>query len=65
MKFNLQSPNSVCAMYAGIVDKTPFLIAGGSDRRLRYWDLESHVNSHIAVSAAHNDNLNPAHLVYK
>lgn len=60
-----RSPNSVCAMYAGTVDKTPFLIAGGSDRRLRYWDLESHVNSHIVVSAAHNDNLNPAHLMYR
>lgn len=59
-----QSPNSVCAMFAGTVDKSPFLITGGSDRRLRYWDLESHVNSHIVVPAAH-DNLNPAHLVYK
>lgn len=59
-----KSPNSVCAMYAGVVDKSPFLISGGSDRRLRYWDLESHVNSHIVVTAAH-DNLNPSHLVYK
>ena len=62
--FVLQSPNSVCGMFAGTIDKSPFLITGGSDRRLRFWDLESPINSHIVVSAAH-DTLNPANLVYK
>lgn len=51
-------------MFAGTVNSSPFLITGGSDRRLRYWDLDSHVNSRIVVPAAH-DNLNPTQLVYK
>lgn len=61
---NQKSPNSVCAMFAGTVNNSPFLITGGSDQRLRYWDLDSHVNSRIVVPAAH-DNLKPTHLVYK
>ncbi|KAJ8948165.1 hypothetical protein NQ318_009257 [Aromia moschata] len=46
------SGNSVCAMLAGCIDRSPFLVAGGTDQRLRFWDLESPSESYLAVPAA-------------
>jgi phosphoinositide-3-kinase regulatory subunit 4 len=38
-------------MYASNVDRSPFLLTGGSDQRVRYWDLESYDNSRLAIPA--------------
>ncbi|KAG8224648.1 hypothetical protein J437_LFUL003082 [Ladona fulva] len=46
------SPHSVCTMAAGLVDRSPFLFAGGTDMRVRHWDLESPSSSCIAIPAA-------------
>ncbi|XP_071440948.1 phosphoinositide 3-kinase regulatory subunit 4 [Hetaerina americana] len=46
------SPHSVCTMAVGLVDRAPFLLAGGTDMRLRHWDLESPSSSCIAIPAA-------------
>lgn len=39
-------------MLSGCIDRSPFLLAGGSDQRLRFWDLESPSESYLAVPAA-------------
>ncbi|KAG5888474.1 hypothetical protein JTB14_022104 [Gonioctena quinquepunctata] len=44
--------HSVCAMLAGCIDRSPFLLAGGTDQRLRFWDLESPSESYLAMPAA-------------
>ncbi|KAJ8984786.1 hypothetical protein NQ317_003699 [Molorchus minor] len=46
------SSNSVCAMLAGSIERSPFVVAGGSDQRLRFWDLESPTESYLSVPAA-------------
>jgi phosphoinositide-3-kinase regulatory subunit 4 len=56
--------HSVCAMYASSTDQSPFLLTGGTDMRLRYWDLDSPADSYLAVPAA-NDSLGPSSVVYK
>lgn len=43
---------SVWAMLGGCIDRSPFLLAGGSDQRLRFWDLESPTESYLAIHAA-------------
>lgn len=43
--------HSVCAMQAGCIDRSGFLLAGGSDQRLRFWDLENPRDSYLAVPA--------------
>ncbi|XP_067007759.1 phosphoinositide 3-kinase regulatory subunit 4 [Anabrus simplex] len=58
------NPNSVCSMYAGSVDRSPFVIAGGSDMRIRYWDLDTPSDSYLPVPAA-NDTVTPTSLAYK
>nr|CAD7406477.1 unnamed protein product [Timema cristinae] len=58
------SSHSVNAMYASSIDRVPFLFAGGTDMRLRYWDLDSPSGSYLAIPAA-NDTLNMATLAYK
>lgn len=45
------SPHSVCAMYSGIVEKDAFLLTGGTDHRIRYWDLDNYANSYVAIPA--------------
>ncbi|XP_054259125.1 phosphoinositide 3-kinase regulatory subunit 4 isoform X2 [Macrosteles quadrilineatus] len=45
------SAHSVCGMFASNVDRSPFLLTGGSDQRVRYWDLESYDNSRLAIPA--------------
>ncbi|XP_049778491.1 phosphoinositide 3-kinase regulatory subunit 4 [Schistocerca cancellata] len=56
--------NSVCAMYAGCVDRSPFVITGGTDMRVRFWDLESPNESYLAIPAA-NDSVTPSTVCYK
>ncbi|KAK6633048.1 hypothetical protein RUM43_012791 [Polyplax serrata] len=50
-KSSTNSP-SVCAMYAGEMDRSPFLFTGGTDMRLRYWDLANSTESHLVVPSA-------------
>ncbi|XP_050303340.1 phosphoinositide 3-kinase regulatory subunit 4 [Anthonomus grandis grandis] len=44
--------HSVCAMQAGCIDRSPFLLSGGTDQRLRFWNLESPSESYLALPAA-------------
>ncbi|CAH1967764.1 unnamed protein product [Acanthoscelides obtectus] len=46
------SLNTVCAMLGVCVDRSPFLLAGGTDQRLRFWDLDSPSESFLAIPAA-------------
>ena len=48
---NVGSSHSVCAMYSGVVDNDAFLLTGGTDHRIRYWDLENYANSYVAIPA--------------
>lgn len=49
---NTQVVNSaVCAMYAGCIDRSGFLLAGGTDQKLRFWDLDSPSSSYLAIPA--------------
>lgn len=51
--FSIQNyPPTVCGMVTGTVDRSPFIIAGGSDQRIRYWDLAVPENSSLVVPAA-------------
>lgn len=38
-------------MQAGCTDRSPFLIAAGTDQRVRFWDLGSPSESYLAVHA--------------
>ncbi|XP_056633826.1 phosphoinositide 3-kinase regulatory subunit 4 isoform X2 [Diorhabda sublineata] len=48
------TPHSVCAMLGGCIDRSPFLLTGGSDQRLRFWNLgkSSFEQSYLAIPAA-------------
>ncbi|RLU24739.1 hypothetical protein DMN91_002829 [Ooceraea biroi] len=59
-----QSGHTVCAMYAGSTDCSGFLLAGGTDMRLRFWDFNMPTASYIALPAA-NDVLTPNTLAYE
>ncbi|KAL1512914.1 hypothetical protein ABEB36_002417 [Hypothenemus hampei] len=48
---NQQTSHSVCAMLAGCIDRSPFLLSGGTDQRLRFWNLESPTESYLALPA--------------
>ncbi|XP_014273976.1 phosphoinositide 3-kinase regulatory subunit 4 [Halyomorpha halys] len=45
------NPQAVCSMYSGVVDKDAFLLTGGTDHRIRYWDLDNYANSYVAIPA--------------
>lgn len=47
-----QSGHSVCTMHSGTVDRAGFLLAGGTDMRLRYWNLSMPSESYVALPAA-------------
>lgn len=47
-----QTSHSVCAMLGGCIDRSPFLLSGGTDQRLRFWNLESPSESYLAIPAA-------------
>lgn len=59
-----QGGHSVCAMYSGSIDNAGFLLAGGTDMRLRFWDLCTPSESHVALPAA-NDVTPPNSLAYE
>ncbi|KOX70771.1 Phosphoinositide 3-kinase regulatory subunit 4 [Melipona quadrifasciata] len=59
-----QGGHSVCAMYSGSIDNAGFLLAGGTDMRLRFWDLCTPSDSHVALPAA-NDVTPPNSLAYE
>lgn len=59
-----QGGHSVCAMYSGSIDNAGFLLAGGTDMRLRFWDLCTPNESHVALPAA-NDVTPPNSLAYE
>ncbi|XP_052829468.1 phosphoinositide 3-kinase regulatory subunit 4 [Octopus bimaculoides] len=46
------SDESVYGMYIAATDNSVFMITGGSDMRVRFWDLNSPNNSFIMVGAA-------------
>ncbi|XP_049286740.1 phosphoinositide 3-kinase regulatory subunit 4 [Anopheles funestus] len=46
------SSHSVCALLPGINDGNPFLLTGGTDQRLRYWDPVSIENCALVVPSA-------------
>ncbi|KMR04641.1 phosphoinositide 3-kinase regulatory subunit 4 [Lasius niger] len=58
-----QTGHSVCAMYTGCIDCSGFLLAGGTDMRLRFWDFNRPTASYVALPAA-NDVLTPNSLAY-
>lgn len=33
------APATVCGLIAGTIDRSPFILTGSSDQRIRYWDL--------------------------
>ncbi|XP_067619259.1 phosphoinositide 3-kinase regulatory subunit 4 [Eurosta solidaginis] len=45
-----------CGILSGVVDKSPFILTGSSDQRIRYWDLNEPKNSALKVPAS-KDNL--------
>lgn len=51
-------------MQTGCVDRSGFLLAGGTDQRLRFWDLENSNDSFLAVKAP-NDPLSTVNVSYK
>lgn len=59
-----QSGYSVHSMYSGCIDRSGFLLAGGTDMRLRFWDLNTPNDSHVALPAA-NDVVPPNSYAYE
>ncbi|XP_076177459.1 vacuolar protein sorting 15 isoform X1 [Ptiloglossa arizonensis] len=59
-----QGGHSVYAMYSACIDCSGFLLAGGSDMRLRFWDLNTPNESYVALPAA-NDVIPPNSLAYE
>ncbi|KAK0078672.1 hypothetical protein PV325_002204 [Microctonus aethiopoides] len=59
-----QEGHSICAMHAGSIDKSGFLLAGGTDMRLRFWDLNTTNESYVALPAA-SDTITPNSLAYE
>ncbi|XP_049532071.1 phosphoinositide 3-kinase regulatory subunit 4 [Anopheles darlingi] len=46
------STQCVCAMVQGVVDGRPFLLTGGADQRIRYWDPANVENCAMVVPSA-------------
>ncbi|XP_063992587.1 phosphoinositide 3-kinase regulatory subunit 4 isoform X2 [Diachasmimorpha longicaudata] len=59
-----QEGHSVCSMYAGTVDRSGFLLAGGTDMKLRFWDLNTPNESRVALPAT-GDVITSNSLVYE
>lgn len=51
-------------MQAGCTDRSPFVLAGGTDQRVRLWDLESPCETYLAIHAP-NDPLLGSTPTYK
>ncbi|XP_051157774.1 phosphoinositide 3-kinase regulatory subunit 4 isoform X2 [Leptopilina boulardi] len=56
--------HNVCAMHSGSIDRSGFLLASGTDMRLRYWNLNNPSESYVALPAA-NDVIPPNSLAYE
>ncbi|XP_053946645.1 phosphoinositide 3-kinase regulatory subunit 4 isoform X1 [Anastrepha ludens] len=52
----MSETSTSCGILSGVVDKTPFILTGSSDQRIRYWDLNEPKNSSLKVPAA-KDNM--------
>lgn len=51
LSYNTPASQYISAGYAGVSDSTTFLITGGSDQRIRHWDLDNPEDSYILVGA--------------
>lgn len=47
-----ESPHAIYGMHIGVTDSNTFLLTGGSDMRVRFWDLNYPSNSFIMAGAA-------------
>lgn len=45
-------------MHAGCIDRSGFLLAGGTDQRLRFWDLDSPNLSYLAIPSPNDTSVN-------
>ena len=59
-----QGGHSVCAMHSGCIDHVGFLLASGTDMRLRFLNLNTPNLSYVVLPAA-NDSLPPNSLAYE
>lgn len=59
----MSETSTSCGLLSGVVDKSPFLLTGSSDQRIRYWDLNEPKNSSLKVPAA-KDNLEDVSFTY-
>ncbi|XP_052743636.1 phosphoinositide 3-kinase regulatory subunit 4 [Bicyclus anynana] len=57
LQYNPVASHYMSALYCGSRDGHRFLISGGSDQRLRLWDLQHPDDSHVLLGAPH-DQLN-------
>nr|XP_014094276.1 phosphoinositide 3-kinase regulatory subunit 4 [Bactrocera oleae]XP_036213743.1 phosphoinositide 3-kinase regulatory subunit 4 [Bactrocera oleae] len=59
----MNETSTSCGLLSGVVDKSPFLLTGSSDQRIRYWNLNEPKNSSLKVPAA-KDNLEDVSFTY-
>ena len=59
-----QGGHSVCAMHSACIDRSGFLLAGGTDMRLRFWNLQTPSDSYMVLPAV-NDSIVPNLLAYE
>lgn len=45
------SSHAACALLPGVVDTKPFLLTGGTDQRIRYWDFMNPDNCSVIVGS--------------
>ena len=57
--------HSVNGLYFGKTDSNSFLLAAGSDMRVRYWDLDYAANSQLITGAASDPPQNPTAVSYR
>ncbi|CRK88989.1 CLUMA_CG002618, isoform A [Clunio marinus] len=48
--------HSVCALLPGVVDGKGFLVTGGTDQRIRFWDLQNAGNCKLVVPSPKDSN---------
>lgn len=49
-----QGGHSVCSMYSACIDRYGFLLASGTDKRLRYWNLQQPIGSYTVLPASNS-----------
>lgn len=55
--------HSVCALLPGVVDGRGFLVTGGTDQRIRFWDFQDASNCKLVVPAPKDSS--PSHISYE